>query len=349
MLACGNVGLGSVPHPQRCRLLSVACRSSACRTLLLPPLSAGLDVWRHAVRHAARPQGGPGPGVHRCGRRRCGCCNSALKTASQTAGQLHGQLPERRPAHGANSSACSSECALVGCTPSASWRAAGRTGSRPPRWLCAPDAAVSSTALPAGLEQLSARVADVKARLQERIAQLMRRQEEMLGAQVGSFCGGVWCADGGAWLLGWLGEGCSVCVAWLIQRRGQRLLLLLLPAATAARLPVACSGHSLHCCSLLPSVQAEMKASLAGVGRDVEHTRGQVGQVGWLGADWCWWCFAARSSEPPEWLLTAWRCWCCWVRHDVDAAFNAGPFLRRSTPWLAMPSCYDQLFTNQSC
>ena len=36
--------------------------------------------------------------------------------------------------------------------------------------------------------------------------------------------------------------------------------------------------------------QAEMHASLAGVGRDVEHTRGQVGQVrgaaggGWAGA-----------------------------------------------------------------
>ncbi len=50
---------------------------------------------------------------------------------------------------------------------------------------------VSNPAVPfllsAGLEQLSARVADVKARLQERIAQLMRRQEEMLGAQVRFF------------------------------------------------------------------------------------------------------------------------------------------------------------------
>lgn len=51
-------------------------------------------------------------------------------------------------------------------------------------------------------------MAEVRAKLQERIAALMRRQEEMLGAQ------------------------------------------------------------------------AEMQASLAGVGRDVEHTRGQVGQVG---------------------------------------------------------------------
>lgn len=60
---------------------------------------------------------------------------------------------------------------------------------------------------PAGLEQLGSRVAEVRAKLQERIAALMRRQEEMLGAQ------------------------------------------------------------------------AEMQAALAGVGRDVEHTRGQVGQV----------------------------------------------------------------------
>lgn len=93
---------------------------------------------------------------------------------------------------------------------------------------------------------------------------------------------GVQMGEVPAWLVG---RG-VLCVAWLIQRRGQTLLLLLLsmlpPAAAAACLPVACSRHSLHCCPLLPSVQAEMKASLAGVGRDVEHTRGQVGQVGWL-------------------------------------------------------------------
>ncbi|PSC68412.1 NADH-cytochrome b5 reductase 1 isoform A [Micractinium conductrix] len=58
-----------------------------------------------------------------------------------------------------------------------------------------------------GMEQLGAQIAQVKARLQERIAHVVRKQEEMLGAQ------------------------------------------------------------------------AEMHASLAGVGRDVEHTRGQVGQI----------------------------------------------------------------------
>jgi hypothetical protein len=64
------------------------------------------------------------------------------------------------------------------------------------------------TCSPAGLEALSAKVTEVRARLQERIAEVVRRQEELMGAQ------------------------------------------------------------------------GEMAAQLAGVGRDVEHTRGQVGQVG---------------------------------------------------------------------
>ena len=173
-------------------------------------------------------------------------------------------------------------------------------GSRLPRLPCAPDAAVPSTALPAGLEQLSARVADVKARLQERIAQLMRRQEEMLGAQVGSFCGGVWCADGGgSCLAGW--ERGAVCGVADPAAGADATAAVAVDAA-------ACCCRCLFACCLQPALTPLLPpASLCSGGdegfaggggaRRGAHARPSgPGRLALVTVRRCW-CFAARSKR----------------------------------------------------
>lgn len=147
----------------------------------LPAPGARLDLWRHAVRHAARPARRAGPGQLGCaaaaaggccqrgGRREGGghaCAGARSPRRASPRHQIQLLLPPPLP------TGCRRRCPRL-ATPAHTVLAA----AAPPA-PCPPLA-------PAGLDQLGARLADVKARLQERIGALARRQEEMLGAQVG--------------------------------------------------------------------------------------------------------------------------------------------------------------------